>query len=306
MGPGDNTTCRIDGRSAVQPDHVRAVEDIGRFRDEFELHAFAQRKQAGVPDVEFRRAWGTQGVAAYEQRTLECAGRRWIAIQHTIATHVEHVAALNRRDHREEVAVYQIPERPAAALQFRRVNEIAIERMPPISQRIAAISPTVGRIRQEEVGAVDVVLFRRVIDGMGPCVGREHLEPSREAFGQSKIEAVVDGLANRLCGEDVAKAREYARRTENWPAVSQLLSGRYKVDIPHHWQAVASREQICGRERQVSGNFSADRHVRIPGIQACEIRADSRDVLESRGEALRQTGKDGGKRRARTATAESR
>jgi len=53
-----------------------------------------------------------------------------------------------------------------------------------------------GPIRQRCPGAVDVVLFRRVIDCMRPCVGRERLEAARKAFGQRKIEAIVDGLPN--------------------------------------------------------------------------------------------------------------
>ena len=36
--------------------------------------------------------------------------RRRVAVQHPIAPHVEYVAALNRGDHRKDVAVYQISE----------------------------------------------------------------------------------------------------------------------------------------------------------------------------------------------------
>ena len=53
---GDDIARRIYGRRAVQSDYVRAVEDIGRFGDEFEFHALAHREQSRVSNVELRRA----------------------------------------------------------------------------------------------------------------------------------------------------------------------------------------------------------------------------------------------------------
>ncbi len=97
------------------------------------FHAFADREETRVADVKLRRAGRAQCVTTNEQRTLERTGSRWIAVQHAIAPHVEHVAALNRSDHCDAVAVYKISEDSAAALQYRRVKEVAIERMPPIS-----------------------------------------------------------------------------------------------------------------------------------------------------------------------------
>src|SRR5258708_6623953 len=224
-------------------------------------------------------------------------GRGWISVQHAIAFHVEYVAALNRSDHCDAVAVYKISEDSAAAMQYRCVKEVAIERMPPISQRIAAIASAVGRIGQEEIGAVDVVLFWCVINGVRPCVGREHFKAAREAFVEREIEAIVDRLPNRLRGEDVPKSREYACGAEDRPAIGQLLSGRHKVDVSDYREAVTSCEQIGGRERQVSSNFAADRYVSIHGIQACKIRTYSRDVLDTWREALWNTGEDVGERR---------
>jgi hypothetical protein len=141
-----------------------------------EFHAFADREETRVADVKLGRAGRAQCIAANEQRTLERTGGRWIAVQHAIAPHVEDVAALNRGNHCDAVAVYKISEDSAAALQYRCVKEVAIERMPPISQRIAAIASAVGRIGQEEIGAIDIVLFWCVINGVRPRVGREHFK----------------------------------------------------------------------------------------------------------------------------------
>src|SRR6266849_11187455 len=112
-----------------------------------------------VSYVKLIHAGRAQCFTTNEQRTLERTGSRWIAVQHAIAPHVEHVAALNRGDHCDAVAIYKISEDSAAALQYRSVKEVAIERMPPIRQRIAAIASAVGRIGQEEIGVIDVVLF---------------------------------------------------------------------------------------------------------------------------------------------------
>ncbi len=88
--------------------------------------------------------------------------------------------------------VYKISEASAAALQYRCVKEVAIERMPPISQRIAAIASAVARIGQEEIGAIDIVLFWCVINGVRPRVGREHFKATRQTFVEREIEAIVD------------------------------------------------------------------------------------------------------------------
>src|SRR5258708_12500211 len=101
-------------------------------------------------------------------------GRGWISVQHAIAFHVEYVAALNRSDHCDAVAVYKISEDSAAAPQYRRVKEVAIKRMPPISQRISAIAPPVGRVGQSQLGAITVVFFPSTLHHFHPSVSPHH------------------------------------------------------------------------------------------------------------------------------------
>ncbi len=63
-GPSIDVARRIHGGRAIQSDHVRAVENIGRLGDEFEFEAFAQREQARIADVKLRSPRGTDCVAA--------------------------------------------------------------------------------------------------------------------------------------------------------------------------------------------------------------------------------------------------
>ena len=58
-GPSEDVARRVHGGRAVQSDHVRAVEDIGRLGDEFEFEAFAQREQARIADIKLRSPRGT-------------------------------------------------------------------------------------------------------------------------------------------------------------------------------------------------------------------------------------------------------
>jgi hypothetical protein len=77
---------------------------------------------------------------------------------------------------------------------------------------------------EQEIGAIDVILLRGIVDRMGPRVRGEHLEAMREALVQREVQTVVFGLPDRLCSHNVPEAWECARRGEDRPAIGQLLA----------------------------------------------------------------------------------
>lgn len=69
-----------------------------------------------------------------------------------------------------------MPQRLVAASHYRFVEQIGIEYVPSIRERIASITAAVGRVGEQETGAVDIVLLRRIVDRMGPGVCGKHLK----------------------------------------------------------------------------------------------------------------------------------
>jgi hypothetical protein len=95
-----------------------------------------------VPDVELRSTRAADGVATDEEWALKRGSRQRIPVQHSIAAHVEDVAALNRRHDGDLIPVYEVPQHAASDLQRWCVDQVPIERVVPVSQRIAAVSAT--------------------------------------------------------------------------------------------------------------------------------------------------------------------
>jgi hypothetical protein len=114
--PGDNASGTVYGCCAVQPDHVRVVENVRGLSDKFQSKAFAKWEKAGVADVKFRDSRAADRVASDEQRPLECTRRGWIAVQDQIASDVEHVAALHNRQHSKAISVHETAEQKSTLL----------------------------------------------------------------------------------------------------------------------------------------------------------------------------------------------
>src|SRR5947208_13958452 len=83
--------------------------------------------------------------------------------------------------------------------------------MALIGKRIGAVTAPVCWIRKE-VGAVDVVLFRRIVDRVRPGVRRIQLARSAAALLKSHIQGVVVRVADGFSREDVVESLIEPRR----------------------------------------------------------------------------------------------
>jgi len=146
---GDDGSARVYRRRAVETDYVRVIENVGRFGDEFEPKTFAKGEKPGITNVELRDPRSTDGVASNEQRPLERAGCRRVAVQNEVAPDVEYVSALHDREYRNTIAVHQTAERLAVALPFRRVNQVSVENVRTICQRVSSVGMPIGRVRAD-------------------------------------------------------------------------------------------------------------------------------------------------------------
>ena len=68
------------------------------------------------------------------------------------------------------VVVGQVIDRLVVALEFRHQHAGHVEDVPLVGQGIAAVAAAVGRVAQQVGARIDVVLLRRVVDGVRPGV----------------------------------------------------------------------------------------------------------------------------------------
>jgi len=85
----------------------------------------------------------------------------------------------------------QIIRRLVVRLEHRRQDARHIEDVPLISERIALVAPAVGGIAEQVGSRIDIVLLRRIVDGVRPRVRAVQLVAMGELLAQRDVQPVV-------------------------------------------------------------------------------------------------------------------
>src|SRR5215469_6536706 len=109
----------------------------------------------------------------------------------------------------------------------------------------------IGRVRKEEIGAVDDVLLRCVVYSVGPRIARKELKAMGQALSYSNVQSVEFGLPNRFRRENIAKTRVHASVAKYRPSIRKLEARGDQVDVPTDRDMIAARKEVRDRQRGI-------------------------------------------------------
>src|SRR6202011_4885056 len=200
------------------------------------------REQPRVAGIEFKDRWRSYGVASDKQRPLKGPALGCVLVKNLVTADIKQVSARGNQGRRKKVMVQNVIGYPVTYVYLRQKNTGHVEHMTLVGERVRAIAMAVGRIRQQEVTTIDVILFRRIVDSMRPGVSRVELVPFRETLLKCQIRAVVVGFADGFRRNNVGEAGVHTGSSaEDRASIGEKSPGGNQINIAPDGQPAAIR-----------------------------------------------------------------